>query len=151
MPGKPGKYCPHCGQSFTSTRCPCRVLVPTSTRDTRPTSTARGYGYKWQQYRSDWFDRHPGVLCTCGCGSVVTKQWGNLDHEPPLSGPDDPRLFDDASIYPYIHNHHSRKTAMFDHSPRVGVGGVKSLEVVAYKPCRLVTRTRPRNKGRGAY
>ena len=147
MPGKPGRYCPHCGQVVTGARCICRVPVTTSTRDERPTSTQRGYGYAWQQYRSDWFDRHPNPLCACGCGSIVSRQWGNLDHEPPLSGPDDPRLFDDASIRPYVHSHHSRKTAMYDHHR---AGGIKSLQPTSYKPCRLVSRTYPRNKGRGS-
>lgn len=82
------------------------------TRTSRPeSSTARGYGYRWQQCRRRFLLAHP--LCECGtdccpdgCGMLAT----DVDHKQRVTGPDDPAFWDEDNWQPLAKACHSRKT-----------------------------------------
>ncbi len=64
-----------------------------SWRAGKSSSTARGYGYKWQQYREQYLAQHPlCVMCTArGLVTAATV----VDHKVPHRG--DERLFWDPN------------------------------------------------------
>ncbi len=66
-----------------------RQQVSNSWRDDKKSSTARGYGYKWQQARLDYLSKHP--LCVfCKTKGFVTEA-NVVDHIIPHNG--DQKLF----------------------------------------------------------
>lgn len=77
-------------------------------RTGKRSSTALGYGYKWQQYRKRFLKRNP--LCRdCERDGHVTLATV-VDHIIPHRG--DPRLFWDENNHQGLCNpHHGRKTA----------------------------------------
>jgi 5-methylcytosine-specific restriction protein A len=106
MPQLPLRPCPHSG-------CPVIGPCPTHKRQAKPvpeirlyddrrgSSTARGYGYKWQQFRKEYIKRHPSC---CKCGKPTT----DVDHVTPRAngGSDDER-----NLQPLCSFHHKQKTA----------------------------------------
>lgn len=125
MPNNAPIYCPRCGNVHAVGQCPLRRAA-VRPRDTRPTSTQRGYDYDWIQFRNKWFDSHPNATCSDGCGAHVNKHNADLDHIIPIKGLDDPLRLNVSNVQPFIHAHHSRKTRRQSARPR-GAGGVKSL------------------------
>ena len=74
----------------------------------RGTSTQRGYGYKWQQARKGWLNKHPFcVECMMqGRNNVLAT---DVDHIIPHRG--DQSLFWDRNNWQSLcHPHHSAKT-----------------------------------------
>jgi len=139
MPGKPGRFCPHCGGVVTGARCPCRGPVTTSHADSRLSSTQRGYGYDWQQYRKEFY-KYPRP-CACGCGLMATLENGDVDHRIPVQGRDDPLFWDKSNHQALIHGHHSRKTQIYDRARRGGVSNLyKSSNVDRAEWSRAHTR-----------
>ncbi len=72
----------------------------------RGSSAARGYGSRWQRYRSGYLRRHP--LCPCGAPAT------DVDHVQAVSGPADPLFWQGANHQALCHACHSRKTATID-------------------------------------
>jgi 5-methylcytosine-specific restriction protein A len=70
--------------------------------DRRGSSTARGYGYAWQQRRKEFIKRFP--FC-----ARCTRPTTDVDHVVPRSrgGSDD-----DSNLQPLCGFHHKQKTAM---------------------------------------
>ena len=100
---------------MTAHRCPrCRALVTGRCSCVkRPSPTARGYGYRWQQVRAEHLRMEP----TCRiCGEAAT----DVDHIVSrwYSGSDD-----HDNLRSLCHSHHSRKTARVDG----GFGNVRRL------------------------
>ena len=89
-------------------RLPSRAWVRTP--DARPSASARGYDYQWRNYRYAWFDKHPGAVCACGCGTPVNASNADIDHIVPVVDKNDPLFWDESNHQPLIHGHHSRKT-----------------------------------------
>lgn len=69
-----------------------KVLNPNSWRADK-TSTQRGYGYRWQQYRKAYLARHP--LCVMCQAKGCTVEATVVDHITPHRG--DERLFWDEA------------------------------------------------------
>lgn len=81
---------------------------PPSTAAPRPTSSARGYGWRWQKFRKAYLASHP--LCTrceaegkvCAAVHLHHKDW---------KGPNGPLGFDESNIEPLCVRHHNSLTA----------------------------------------
>ena len=73
--------------SAVSTRL--RSVTPGSWRGADTSSTKRGYGYRWQQYRVRFLDAHPLCVMCQSSGLVVAASV--VDHITPHRG--DHRLF----------------------------------------------------------
>lgn len=71
----------------------------------RPSSAKRGYDYAWRKFRASFLVKNP-ICCRQGCREPAT----DVDHEPPLTGKDDPGRLDPARCAPLCHSHHSEKT-----------------------------------------
>lgn len=69
------------------------VATGDSWRDTRKSSTARGYGYKWQQARIGFLAKHP--LCRYCAGKGLVTAATVVDHIQPHKG--DMKLFWDKT------------------------------------------------------
>jgi 5-methylcytosine-specific restriction enzyme A len=77
----------------------------------RKGSTARGYGYKWQQARAGYLAKHPLCVECEKEGRVVAAT--DVDHIIPHKG--DMVLFWDSDNWqPLCKSHHSEKTARED-------------------------------------
>jgi 5-methylcytosine-specific restriction protein A len=81
----------------------------------RPSSSERGYGYKWQKYRASVLARNP--ICVDPFGEHAERneiaRATRLDHRIPHRG--DQKLFWDKSNHqPLCERCHNRKTATFD-------------------------------------
>ncbi len=74
-------------------------------KDKRPSAAKRGYDHAWRKFRKDFLIKNP-ICCRQGCREPAT----DVDHEPPLTGPDDPGRLDPARCAPLCHAHHSEKT-----------------------------------------
>ena len=63
MPKRARRICsyPGCTQVVSKGRCVIHKGSPARRPDTRPNSTRRGYGYKWQRVRGAYLAAHP--LC----------------------------------------------------------------------------------------
>lgn len=70
----------------------------------RPNSAARGYGYRWRQYRRGWLAANP--MCACGCERAASE----VDHIEPVTGPADVLFWDPDNHQSLTHECHSRKT-----------------------------------------
>ena len=104
MPLRPCSYsgCPVIGPCPTHKRKAMPAPTVRLYDDRRGSSTQRGYGYQWQQFRKDYIRRHP---CCCRCGKPTT----DVDHVLPRAkgGTDDER-----NLQPLCGFHHKQKTAM---------------------------------------
>jgi 5-methylcytosine-specific restriction protein A len=87
---------------------------------TRGTSAQRGYGYRWRKFRDAWIAAHP----LCGdrlngpspehsvCvreGRTTAAQ--DVDHVARMTGPDDPRFFDETNVQSLCVHCHRLKDA----------------------------------------
>lgn len=60
MPSASLKACAGCGAATTKGRCPGCSSQHRKGKDVdQKTANARGYTYRWQQYRRSWLDKHP--------------------------------------------------------------------------------------------
>lgn len=75
----------------------------------RKSSTARGYGPRWQKYRK-WFIREHPLCSVEGCGSPAT----DVDHIQAVTGPEDPLFWELGNHVGYCHSCHSKKTVRKD-------------------------------------
>jgi len=73
-------------------------------KDNRPSSTARGYGARWQRYSRRFLSKHP--LCV-GCSKERSKA---VDHIKPVSGPRDPNFWNPKNHQALGRNCHAKKT-----------------------------------------
>jgi len=88
--------------------CPRHASKPNYDRN-RKSSADRGYGYRWRKARAAFIQRNP--LCReCEKEDRVTAT-AEVDHIIPVTGPDDPRFWDEGNWQPLCKPHHSRKTA----------------------------------------
>ena len=81
-------------------------------REYRPSSAVRGYGHRWRQARASYLGRHP--LCLECQAQGVTKAATDVDHEAAVSGPDDPRFWDESNWQGLCHACHAAKTVAED-------------------------------------
>lgn len=100
MPTRPASPC-------TVATCPNRKPCPLHGRapDTRPSATARGYGWEWRKVRAEVLRQH-------GIPEAEWHLW-DVDHSPrydPANEPDHRRY----TLTPRLHGEHSRKTATSD-------------------------------------
>lgn len=99
------KICWKCGRLD----CKCK---PTKARES---FSVRGYGAKWQRFRLKLLRKRisEGTAFCAICGLPLSSDGlpFNADHIEPVTGPDDPRFFDETNIQLVHHGCHSRKTA----------------------------------------
>lgn len=86
-------------------RRPPRVTRP---RELRPSSSARGYGYRWQLYTKSFKVTHPLCRPCEQAGRVSATE--AVDHIEPVTGPDDPLFWDTSNHQPICWSCHSSKT-----------------------------------------
>lgn len=87
-----------------STAAPAAVGTGQGWREGVVSSTARGYGYRWQQARARFLQTHP-LCCFCerdGKTSLATV----VDHKTPHRG-DEAKFWDKANWQPLCTTHHS--------------------------------------------
>ena len=65
-------------------------------RQPRPNAHDRGYNAAWKRFRAWYANVHPAICVQCERAYESSKMC--LDHEPPLSGPDDPGRLDEARV-----------------------------------------------------
>lgn len=97
-------------------------------------ANARGYTYRWQQYRKRWLEQHPL------CGDTLngsSDEWSecarrkrvtlgtDVDHIQRVTGPDDERFWDQTNHETLCHTCHSLKTARESHGYTTAGGGSK--------------------------
>lgn len=99
------RLCWRCG------RLPCKCKPGKD----RESFSVRGYGRKWQRFRLAVFRKRvkEGKAFCASCGKPLSTESMsfNADHIVPVSGPDDPRFYDETNIQLLHHSCHSRKTA----------------------------------------
>lgn len=83
-------------------------------KKSRPKTHDRGYGWDWQKFRKRYLKANP-YCCREGCREPAT----DVDHEPPITGRDDPGRLDPARCRSLCHSHHSQKTAAQREAKRV--------------------------------
>ena len=122
---------PGCGVLTETGRCPKHVFVEKKAHEIqRPNSTARGYGYRWQQASKGFLRQHPLCQCPeCGDGRIRVRAASVVDHRIPHRG--DMALFWDRSNWQSMAKDcHDAKTARedgaFGNPTRVGGRGQKS-------------------------
>lgn len=74
-------------------------------------STARGYGYKWQRLRARILEAHP--LCVECEKQGIIKLATDVDHIKPHKG-NPVLMWDESNLQPLCHECHSKKTARED-------------------------------------
>ena len=73
-------------------------------RKPRPNATDRGYDGAWRKFRKWYAGVHPAICVQCDAAYESARMV--LDHEPPLSGPDDPGRLDELRVrWMCIHCH----------------------------------------------
>lgn len=85
---------------------PCPTHRP---RENRPSSTARGYGYRWQQYVAFYKQNHQ--LCRPCEQKGITRSVYAVDHIVPISSQDDERFWDENNHQPICQRCHAAKSA----------------------------------------
>lgn len=102
----------------------CRPSAPAAIQERRRgSSAARGYGYRWQKYRRQYFAENPICVDPYRRHVGVYETATDLDHIEAVSGPDDPRFWDPTNHQGLCHACHSYKTVREDGG--LGVGGSK--------------------------
>ena len=117
---------PHCPNMRPCPLHPEPVSVYKQRADERPSAARRGYDGKWRKYRDAYLST-PRV-CACGCGEIVTKENGMVDHIVPVISASDPNFWRPSNHQAMIRSHHSRKTAVHDGGFGNRGGVSKSLE-----------------------
>lgn len=105
--GVPHRRWPYCTTPGCSGRAPrgrCRACLARAER-ARGNPAARGYTSRWRRFSAGYLRRHPWCAWP-GCGRVATE----VDHIDGL-GPNGPRGYDEDSLRPLCHGHHSARTA----------------------------------------
>ena len=74
----------------------------------RGTAAQRGYGAKWERKRKAFLAKPENRICRCGCGEPST----DVDHMEAVTGPRDPRFWDETNWQPLAHGCHARKTVL---------------------------------------
>ena len=82
--------------------------------DRRGSSSARGYGSRWQAYRRAFLLEHPLCECELHQGRDDAPCATDVDHIRPVTGPDDAGFWDRSNHQALAHACHSRKTARED-------------------------------------
>jgi 5-methylcytosine-specific restriction protein A len=78
----------------------------------RPSAAKRGYDRVWRTFRAAFL--HDNPLCIdCERRGIVTPAT-HVDHEPALTGPDDPGRLDSGRCRSMCASCHSRKTCRQD-------------------------------------
>jgi len=89
-------------------RAPHKQHGPLRPKASRPNSTARGYGYRWQQYRLGFLANHPlCVRCSTLDRPVPAT---DVDHVRAVSGPHDPLFWRTNNHQALCESCHSIKT-----------------------------------------
>lgn len=114
MPMKPAKPCckPGCGSLTHERFCASHAQQHQQQYDkARGSSAARGYGWKWQQRRKRWLQKHPLCVWMESEGMMCQRPATDVDHIVPMSagGADD-----ESNYQSLCHAHHSKKTATED-------------------------------------
>ena len=78
----------------------------------RGTAASRGYDSRWSRYSTLYRKRHP--LCVMCLAEGRTRASECVDHIEPVSGPDDPKFYDESNHQALCRRHHSEKTAKGD-------------------------------------
>ena len=124
MPNRPLKPCkhPNCRNLVTSGYC------EEHKKDTkkanrlydrqRESSAARGYGWKWQQYRLRFLAEHP--LCEECLKEDIYEPATDVDHIQAVSGPNDPLFWEPTNHQALCHSCHSKKTNKEDGGKPIG-------------------------------
>ena len=112
MPLAPIGFCPSKGCHVRS-HGPCPEHTKQQQQaydDRRGTSASRGYDRRWARWRAQVIRDHRLIWCgdrpesapdtdDSHCkGQQVTLLGKELDHIQPITGPDDPRLFDESNV-----------------------------------------------------
>lgn len=84
-----------------------RLHQPPPLTGPRPHAAARGYDYRWQQYRRRYLTQHPLCLDCQADGYIRAATEVHHTHKLSDGGP----RFDPANCRPLCHTCHSRRTA----------------------------------------
>ena len=128
MPQRAKRPCKKCGAVTGNKPAYCdQCGVPHQSRAydrTRGTSTQRGYGYRWQQYRLMILRRHPLCADPFSIHGKQTVLATEVDHIKPLreGGTNRP-----DNLQTLCKSCHSKKTANENETCGVRGGGFKSL------------------------
>ncbi len=76
-------------------------------RKARPNAHDRGYDHAWRKFRKWYAGIHPAICVICGEAYESARM--HLDHEPPLTGPDDPGRLDEDRVQWLCETCHNRK------------------------------------------
>lgn len=98
------------GYSYCEEHLPAHIQPDRYDKE-RPTTTQRGYGYRWQKYRLKYLAAHPFCVMCLQEGKYVKAT--DVDHIKPHRG--DPKLmWDPANLRSLCRFHHSVKTGLED-------------------------------------
>lgn len=132
MPTKPKRPCnrPGCRNLTTKRFCEQHRTAEYKRQDReRGTAAERGYGYRWQKYRT-WFLKENPLCAECKRQGRLTAAT-LVDHIIPVTGADDPRFWDPDNHQPLCDRCHNIKRATEDKETwrrrRQGEGVSKSL------------------------
>lgn len=78
----------------------------------RGTASQRGYDNRWARYSRDYRARYPLCVTCMSEGRVTPSE--HTDHIVPISGPHDPRFYDESNLQALCAHHHRVKTAKED-------------------------------------
>ena len=110
MPQRPLKPCavPGCSTLTRERCCEAHAKQRQQEQDERRGSSAqRGYGYRWQQARARFLQKHP--LCVLCLANGKTEAATVVDHKTPHRG-DDKLFWDQENWQPLCKMHHDEKT-----------------------------------------
>jgi 5-methylcytosine-specific restriction protein A len=111
MPTKPKRLCPKCGQ-VVSGRCErCDKAKEKQYDKDRGTASERGYGWRWQKARKAYLARNPLCVTILDDGLPCNRPATDVDHDTPVTGPNDPSFWDEEGWRSRCHPCHSAKTA----------------------------------------
>lgn len=114
-PGRPCRTprCPHLSHDSTGYCSTCLPLIRKLQDAQRPSSTQRGYDYRWQKYRLTFLNHHP--LCA-DCLRMTPPRYTPatvVDHIIPHRG-DQQLMWDPANHQALCAHCHNTKTARED-------------------------------------
>ena len=109
-PMKPKSPCLHPGcpalvSRGDKGRCPAhRKAYEQDIYRERGSAATRGYDSRWGRFRAWYLRQHP--ICSCGCGRAAIE----IHHLIPVTGPDDPKFYDNNNLVALTKECHSRET-----------------------------------------
>lgn len=110
MPYQPLRRCsyPNCKNKVKSGRC-----EEHKPKDTRASSSARGYDHKWSKYRAQYLRFHP--LCVMCLEKGIYTPATVIDHIKPVeNGQADPLFWIESNHQALCRDCHSYKTRVID-------------------------------------